>query len=266
MWNGARMWREGIFAETFCLSFWMNPLSSFQNSTWRQSEADSSWLHTKNISGDYVPPFLFLCAASYGAQPDYQPHSPGFWLGLLISISALLASGQGPEHTFRHCCEDQWDKASGTTTRMSSLPLFYSSCVPGYLTRPGNLSTSVFLWVVQRRGSINMAESACQCKEDFGHEEQLLPEEPSLTPPQTRVGAPVKLLWFLIFSLGVLGLPHAKVDGLSAQLVVTFKMKKAALSTRVPGSGTAPGTEQTLNKCLFKEQINGQRNVLGWNS
>lgn len=91
------MWREGIFVETSCLSLWMNPLGSSQNSSWHQSEADPSWPYTtsKNTSGDYVHHFISLSTPNYHAQPEYGLHSPSFWLDPIS-----WSSGQVAEHTF----------------------------------------------------------------------------------------------------------------------------------------------------------------------
>lgn len=163
------MWKEVIFAEIFCLVLWMNPLGSVQNSTWHQSEADSTLKTHLGITS--LPSSSSTSSATVLSQ-TMALKAPDFHGSLGSSSQLSWPSGQGPEHTFQHCCEDQWDKASGNTTRMSSSPLLYSSCVPGYLIKPGNLFISVFLWMVQRRNSINMAESECQCKEDFRHEEQ----------------------------------------------------------------------------------------------
>lgn len=89
------MWREGIFTETIYLGLWIIPLGSSHNSLWHQSEADSSGRSTKNIPGDYGHHFLFLYTPDYHAQPDYDLHSPRFWLDPLVIFSPRLALRAG---------------------------------------------------------------------------------------------------------------------------------------------------------------------------
>lgn len=89
-WIGAWLWREGIFAEIFCLGLWMNSLGSFQNSAWHQSNADSSWPYTKNTAGNWElcppPPFLHH-PLPFSAR--LQPWKPKILTGYLDHLLTL---------------------------------------------------------------------------------------------------------------------------------------------------------------------------------
>lgn len=154
------MWREGVFVETFCLSFWMKPLGSFQNYSWHQSEVDFSWPYTKNTSGDYVHHFLFLSTPNYHDQPDYGLHRPRFWLD---PISWSL--GQVAEHTFSMVVKTSEMKALELLLRCYHSPCSIHLVFLVILYGHKKILYFYFLWLVQRRDSI------WQHRQKFGHEE-----------------------------------------------------------------------------------------------
>lgn len=86
-------------------------------------------------------------------------------------------------------------------------------------------------------------------------------EEPFLTPPQTRLDALVRFLWFLIFSCGVLLVTTCQGLGTAGG---HLQNEEACLLSLCPRAGDSVWHRADY-QCLFKEQIHEQWHVLGCN-